>query len=231
MRKILISTVAAAGLALAAAQAHATVFTLDSINIAAHTGNSDGLTVGIDNLVTSPHTFDLGATNPQSFALFKIWTPEGTVNDGEDTVPQSIEVDFNFSAPTPNAADPATGDTNGEVNGPRFHGHLLFPLEQEGTLSWDNGGVFNMHFGNGLTGLMTISLNGGDFNEGGILGTNQGCVPRHGCNPESKGLTVYGTFDWVNDPTGVPEPATWSLMIGGFGMAGGMFRRRKAATA
>ncbi|MBX3485317.1 PEPxxWA-CTERM sorting domain-containing protein [Phenylobacterium sp.] len=29
----------------------------------------------------------------------------------------------------------------------------------------------------------------------------------------------------------VPEPATWALMIGGFGMAGAMIRRRKAALA
>ena len=29
----------------------------------------------------------------------------------------------------------------------------------------------------------------------------------------------------------VPEPATWALMIGGFGMAGAMLRRRRSATA
>jgi hypothetical protein len=30
---------------------------------------------------------------------------------------------------------------------------------------------------------------------------------------------------------GVPEPASWALMIGGFGMAGGMLRRRRAELA
>ena len=29
----------------------------------------------------------------------------------------------------------------------------------------------------------------------------------------------------------VPEPASWALMIGGFGMAGAMLRRRRLATA
>ena len=32
-------------------------------------------------------------------------------------------------------------------------------------------------------------------------------------------------------PAGVPEPATWALMIGGFGMAGAALRRRRSAVA
>lgn len=31
--------------------------------------------------------------------------------------------------------------------------------------------------------------------------------------------------------TGVPEPATWAMMLGGFGFVGAMMRRRKLATA
>lgn len=40
-----------------------------------------------------------------------------------------------------------------------------------------------------------------------------------------------GTADAVVVEGGVPEPATWALMIGGFGFAGATLRRRKAITA
>lgn len=38
-----------------------------------------------------------------------------------------------------------------------------------------------------------------------------------------------GSFNWriVDNATGVPEPANWVLMVSGFGIAGGMLRRRR----
>ena len=44
--------------------------------------------------------------------------------------------------------------------------------------------------------------------------------------------TYYWTFVsevTFNGTTGVPEPASWALMIGGFGLAGAALRRRRAA--
>lgn len=38
-------------------------------------------------------------------------------------------------------------------------------------------------------------------------------------------------FDNVTLAAAVPEPATWAMMIGGFGLVGGAMRRRKAALA
>ena len=46
-------------------------------------------------------------------------------------------------------------------------------------------------------------------------------------------LGEYVNYAFKDDATvgGVPEPATWALMIGGFGLAGAALRRRRAATA
>ena len=38
-------------------------------------------------------------------------------------------------------------------------------------------------------------------------------------------------LDAVSATAGVPEPATWALMLGGFGLAGSALRRRRAAPA
>jgi hypothetical protein len=46
---------------------------------------------------------------------------------------------------------------------------------------------------------------------------------------ESFNTVFFGQFDGA--APGVPEPAAWSLMIGGFGLAGGVLRRRRTRRA
>ncbi len=48
--------------------------------------------------------------------------------------------------------------------------------------------------------------------------------------PESPGATIIVDFDVPPPPPpSVPEPASWMMMVGGFGLAGAGLRRRKVA--
>lgn len=214
-RNFIAAAVATVGLAFAA-QANATVFTLDSFNVTAHSTDSAGLDIEILKLQTSPLTFDLGSGNdPQTHDLFLIWTDETSVNNGEDTVAKPISVAFTFSDPFPNEIDPITGQTRGE--------RRLFGTFQNGLLTWN--GPTQLTWGNQNSGLMTISLNGGQFSSGvgGLNGLPVDLLPN-----SFFGLKVSATFDWDRDPVGgVPESSTWALMIAGFGLAGAALRRRR----
>ena len=77
------------------------------------------------------------------------------------------------------------------------------------------------YHGNIVPGDMATALIAA-FNQGNLFGLDKG---------PGYELPVYATFDWVNDPTAAPEPATWALMISGFGLAGAGLRRRRAVAA
>jgi len=72
----------------------------------------------------------------------------------------------------------------------------------------------------GFSSIAAINFDGATYAGGGVL------------TRPTAGFGGAGFFGPNFTASGaVPEPATWALMIGGFGMAGGMIRRRKAATA
>jgi hypothetical protein len=48
-----------------------------------------------------------------------------------------------------------------------------------------------------------------------------------GGNDITSSLQAGSGFDFISQPLGVPEPANWALMIGGFGVIGAVTRRRE----
>lgn len=69
-----------------------------------------------------------------------------------------------------------------------------------------------------------VGANSGDFSTLGIL--NNG-----GQRPTVSHISFWNPTRVVpNNPDAVPEPATWALMLGGFGLVGSAMRRRKLNT-
>ena len=93
--------------------------------------------------------------------------------------------------------------------------------------------------GDALTNLIALDDDSGpDFNSllsfSLTAGTTYLAVAT-GFAPEDFGvydLTIDGPGGiTVGDSGGVPEPASWAMMIGGMGLAGGALRRRKVSVA
>ncbi len=88
-----------------------------------------------------------------------------------------------------------------------------------------SGGPFaDINF-NGLMAKSTF----GDLTQG-IFSAQ--AVKNNGLGPGGAGTPAYNTgFVTVPGALGVPEPASWALMLMGFGLAGASLRRRRAAAA
>jgi hypothetical protein len=99
------------------------------------------------------------------------------------------------------AADPATS------HGKAFYG-TVFGYLNAGKLTWD--AVPQIVAADGSTFTVVFE---------DLKGLALGCVEDH------VSITVDSV---VVPPGGVPEPASWALMIGGFGAAGALLRRRQA---
>jgi hypothetical protein len=209
----MLSLAAIAAVASMATAANATSF-VGSWNVDAYNGNN-GLQID-----TTPDSHSLnfsltgtGSTATTTFDLFKIYTNEPTV-DGGDTTQRPITVDFNFTAPN------HLGD---DVDGVTFA--VDGSQNNYGEVDWNGPAVLN--FANG--DILTITLSNERFNSD---------THSHDLNDGSNhGAEVEATFTLTRAAAaavgGVPEPASWALMIGGFGMAGASLRRRRtmAATA
>ncbi len=168
-----------------------------------------GLVVGT-NPQSSGVNFDLEVGESITFGLFDIWSKESYVNP-DDTVPQSIDVAFNFSNPV----------TNGTVEGETVGNPGFFGFFQNAAVSWD--GPVQLTWGH--SGVLELSLSDETFGENYWWG-----IPLPGLNKKN-GARVHLTAHYVSaDIAPVPLPASGLLLIGGLGgLAAFARRRRKAA--
>lgn len=221
--KIFTALAVAGALTFGAASAQATQF-IGTWSVQVLNNADPGLVV---SSVPGADTFDVTLVDhtPQSFDMFDIFTNEGSIEPDDWNNPKTVALTFNFTAPDNN---------NGPIQmGGSSQGYSILGIWQGGVLTWANDGVATFNWGLGEPGLvnpgkMTISVNGGTFNDG-YFGTDRNCNWRGNCNAQQEGLTVAASFEWDNDPTfaPVPEPGTWALLIGGFGLTGAALRRRR----
>jgi len=204
MRKFLALVAMTFAVAAASSASAATTFKGSVGSVTANQG--PGLIVNTENYNLFDVTLNQGQTSGP-FGLFTIWTPESSVEFFEDTSPKSIFVTFNFTQPGDVSGDPISGKTLGF--------NLIFT--QGGAVTWDAPEIYT--FGNG--GQLKITLLPTNFNWG-VFGTKPGNI---------YGGVVDARFELISESTAVPEPATWAMMIVGFGLAGTALRRRRAGLA
>lgn len=149
--------------------------------------------------------FDIDVGEQTSWiTLFRIYTLEGTVN-ADDEMPIGANIAFDFVAP-----ESFSGSSSGETYGvSRFWG-----LWQYGQLTWANGGLNTLYFGNG--GILDLYLQDTQF--GGSFG---------GLDHDSG--TVKGRFAFRQGPITVTEPATLTLLGVGLLLVA-LIRRRRQST-
>ncbi len=216
MKTMRVLAAASAATLLAAGASQASAATTFDVSVAGISFNEvdPGLVI-----TASPFAipiFQLNGVNDfAEFDVLKIGTGEGTVNTdflslfGEDTEHLPITVTFAFDDPSDATGSAVGGETYGFIAPFTDCGIIAGGC---GAVEWGAPEVYT--FGNG--GSFQIELFGATF---GTPGT----------------ANVRGRFTLLSESTGaVPEPATWGMMILGFGAMGGMMRasrRRKVTVA
>ncbi|MBP6878970.1 MAG: PEP-CTERM sorting domain-containing protein [Phenylobacterium sp.] len=93
-----------------------------------------------------------------------------------------------------------------------------------------NGGTFQVTYDNGASQTFDLALNGNDggasyFGFTDAQGFSSITISRPGVDAWGIDNVTYGVG------SAVPEPATWAMMITGFGLAGSALRRRRSLVA
>ncbi len=94
--------------------------------------------------------------------------------------------------------------------------------------------VADITFYNGASALFTTTTAVGGVNTAFSFFGIDGLGPITGFSIDTTrtpdGFSSVGPISFAGAAGAVPEPATWAMMIGGFGMVGGAMRRRRVST-
>ena len=205
MFKYMAAAAAALALTVSASAANAVVFD-GSFGVDYNTdpGAWGGLVINVTP-ATGNVNFNLNAVNDTTGwqKLFTISSPEGSMDLDDLWNWEPIEVTFTFDTPTG-----LGGDIGGETGGTAEFKGLFKGWDHYGNVIWDGPETW----GFGDTGKLRVQLSKANFE----LGSS---------------ADVYAKFTLEGLPSAVPEPATWAMMITGFGLAGTAIRRRRSTFA
>jgi hypothetical protein len=166
-------------------------------------GSDPGLTI-----TGSPGAFstDLALGVPQAVAnLFMLGTSEQSIELDDIFFTHSVDVAFTFTNPFDASGSPLTGTTSGFYS-------LAGSCSLFGFTGGGNGGCGRVQW----SGPQTFSFgNGGTFS----VALNDAIFATPGS------ANISGTFTLLTPS--VPEPATWAMMLLGFGVIGASMRRRR----
>ncbi|CAM3290735.1 hypothetical protein SPAN111604_14875 [Sphingomonas antarctica] len=106
------------------------------------------------------------------------------------------------------------------------HAIFYFDDNTDGGVALPQGVTF-LADGNALTGTLTKTGNGifsaYDYDFGGVALTSLSATLNRDGN-----WVMLGEAQFTGPSGAVPEPASWAMMVGGFGLLGGALRRRSA---
>jgi hypothetical protein len=201
-----LAAVAAAAVAAVPASA-ATLVKLQGSDAVTVIQNTDPGLVLQTKTLNSNFKFDFTKVDQtKTIKLFDLFTNETSVNS-DDLASSPIHVGFDFTSPSIKSVT-----VDGETKGQRF----LFGAIQDGSVNWN--GSETVTFANGSEVL--VKLNDATFNTG-FFGLRPG---------QKAGADIVASFTLLQGPTsGVPEPATWAMMLTGFGGLGAAMRKRRRA--
>ncbi|HEV2567061.1 MAG TPA: PEPxxWA-CTERM sorting domain-containing protein [Sphingomonas sp.] len=188
--------------------------TLAAAIIAASAGAAPAATITFSGSRTNvdspgPAAPRCGSRNTANIRPSANSTSVGTSNLGAFTPILSHCIQLPLGASTPFDLGEFSFDFGG--------GHVLLGT-YSGVVTFASPGVFNINQTHIVTGGLGKFLNAtGSFDSAGQL-TFPGGRP-----------TVTQMFSGVLQAPGIPEPASWAMMIGGFALAGAAIRRRVSA--